>query len=97
MLNNTFCQPISVDSVPQGRLCEWCNKPAVHQLTAIGGPMHNQGGYFCHGCGEEFTQAVTRSKTGASSPPKDSRTFSVLEILVHVHAMQHCTTERTSV
>ena len=84
-MNTTFCQPISVDSVPEGRMCEWCNRPAVHQLTAIGGPLHNQGGYFCHRCGEEFAQAVTRSMTGESSHPKDFRTFSALAIVIHVH------------
>jgi len=67
MLNNTFCQPISVDSVPEGRRCDWCNKPAAHQLTAIGGPMHNQGGYFCQRCGEEFAHAVNRSMRKESS------------------------------
>jgi hypothetical protein len=84
MLNNTFCQPISVDSVPQSRLCEWCNEPAVHQLTAIGGPMHNQGGYFCQRCGEAFAHAVNRSMRGESSHPKDSHTIRAIGIVVHV-------------
>lgn len=58
---NAFCQPISVDMAPQGRRCEWCNRLAAHQLTAIGGTYHNQGGFFCQACGEDFARAVTRS------------------------------------
>ena len=61
MLNNAFRGPISVDRAPEGHLCEWCNQLAAHQLTAIGGPYHNQGGFFCQRCGKEFTRAVTRS------------------------------------
>ena len=60
MSNNAFHRPIAVDRAPEGHLCEWCNKRALHQLTAIGGKYHNQGGYFCHSCGEEFALAVTR-------------------------------------
>ncbi len=33
--------PISVDGAPEGHLCDWCCKPAVHQLTAIGGIYHS--------------------------------------------------------
>ena len=58
---NAFHRAISVDRAPEGHRCEWCNKLAVHQLTAIGGTYHNQGGFFCHRCGEEFAHAVTRS------------------------------------
>lgn len=61
MLDNAFRQPISVDRAPEGHLCERCNKLAIHHLTAIGGIHHNQGGFFCHGCGEEFARAVIRS------------------------------------
>jgi len=61
MLDNAFRRPISVDRAPEGYLCDWCRKPAVHQLTAIGGIYHNQGGYFCHGCGEDFARAVVES------------------------------------
>jgi hypothetical protein len=61
MSDNTFREPISVDRSPEGRRCDWCNKLAARQLTAIGGIHHNQGGFFCHVCGEEFTRAVTRS------------------------------------
>jgi hypothetical protein len=61
MFFNEFRRPVSVDSAPRGSLCEWCGKPAVQQLTAIGGSSHNQSGLFCHTCGEQFTQAVVRS------------------------------------
>ncbi len=61
MSNNAFRQPISVDRAPEGHLCDGCDKLAVHQLTAIGGLYHNQGGFFCQGCGEEFAHAVTKS------------------------------------
>jgi hypothetical protein len=73
MSDNAFCQPISVDRAPQGRRCEWCNKLAAHQLTAIGGIHHNQGGFFCHACGEEFARAVTKSMSRETAiPPRRS-------------------------
>ncbi|TMC22613.1 MAG: hypothetical protein E6J34_05515 [Chloroflexi bacterium] len=58
---NEFRRPISVDFVPHGSLCEWCNKPAEQQLTAIGGSHHNESGRFCRPCGEQFTQVVVSS------------------------------------
>ena len=61
MSDNDFRQPISVDFAPQGSLCEWCGKPAVHQLTALGGKHHNEGGFFCRSCGEEFARTVASS------------------------------------
>ena len=62
MSNNTFYQPISVERAPQGHRCEWCNRLAVQQLTAIGGVHHNQAGFFCEECGEEFAHAVCQSQ-----------------------------------
>ena len=74
MLYHTFPfdQPISVDSAPEGRLCEWCSKLAAHRLTAIGGVHHNQGGFFCQGCGEEFACTVSRSMRRIRSTPGQS-------------------------
>ena len=85
MSNNAFGQPISVDRVPEGHYCEWCGKLATHHLTAIGGIHHNQGGYFCHACGEEYIRIVTRSMR-VSSPPKDCNAFRESAIVVHVHS-----------
>ena len=61
MSNHAFQRPISVDRAPQGHRCEWCNKLAVQQLTAIGGVHHNQAGFFCEQCGEEFAHAVAEA------------------------------------
>ena len=61
MSNNAFHRPIAVDRAPEGHLCDWCDKRAVRQLTAIGGVYHNQGGYYCDVCGEQFAHAVTKS------------------------------------
>lgn len=61
MFENEFRQPISVDQAPAGSLCEWCGKPAVQQLTALGGLSHNEGGFFCRSCGEEFARTVADS------------------------------------
>lgn len=58
MALNEFRQPVSVDSAPRGSHCEWCGAPAEHQLTAIGGSYHNEGGLFCNPCGDKFKQAV---------------------------------------
>ena len=58
MLENAFRQPICVDFAPEGRICVWCGKPAVHQLTAIGGTCRNEGGFFCQACSEEFVRTV---------------------------------------
>jgi hypothetical protein len=71
MFFNEFRRPVSVDSAPRGSLCEWCGKPAVQQLTAIGGSSHNQSGLFCQTCGEQFTQAVVAN--GFPSPGSPSR------------------------
>ena len=63
MSDNEFRRPISVDFAPRGSLCEWCGKPAEQQLTAIGGYSHNEGGFFCRPCGEQFTLAVIANST----------------------------------
>ena len=62
MLHTNFDSSIVTDFAQHGSLCEWCGKPAVQQLTAIGGPNHNEGGFFCSSCGEEFARAVTESR-----------------------------------
>jgi hypothetical protein len=61
MQYNTFYQPVSRDFVPQGSRCEWCNRPAVQRLTAIGGLHHNQCGCFCLLCGREFICIVSNN------------------------------------
>lgn len=58
---NEFRQPVSIDDAPAGSVCEWCGKPAVRQLIAQGGKRHNEGGFFCAACGEEFIRMVTGS------------------------------------
>lgn len=61
MLENEFRRPVSVDFAPTGSVCEWCGQPAIEQLTAIGGKAHNEGGFFCRICGDEFIHAVAES------------------------------------
>jgi len=61
MLNTNFSSSIVTDFAPQGSVCEWCGKPAVQQLTVIGGPNHNEGGFFCSSCGEGFARALAES------------------------------------
>ena len=61
MINTSFDSPIVTDFAPRGSLCEWCQQPAVQQLTVIGGIFHNESGYFCSLCGEEFAHTVTAS------------------------------------
>lgn len=56
-----FRQPVSLDDVPPGRSCEWCGKPAIYQLTVLGGIHHNEEGFFCQACGEEFARTVADS------------------------------------
>ena len=58
---NDFRQPVTIDIAPAGETCEWCGKPAVQQLTALGGMHHNDGGFFCRQCGEAFVRAVASS------------------------------------
>jgi hypothetical protein len=55
-----FYQRVSRDFVAQGRRCEWCGQPAVQQLTALGGPHHNQSGCFCLSCGKDFMHIVNK-------------------------------------
>jgi hypothetical protein len=61
MFNHDFRQPVSLDDAPPSSRCEWCGKPAVYQLTALGGLHHNQAGCFCQACSEEFTRTVADS------------------------------------
>ena len=61
MLNNEFNQPISYDFAPHGSVCEWCGKPAEQQITVIGGRFHNDGGFYCRQCGEEYVREVTNA------------------------------------
>ena len=68
MLDNEFGQSVTMDFAPEGSVCEWCGKAAVEQLTVIGGIRHNEGGYFCHACGEEFIQTVADPKSRVASP-----------------------------
>ena len=65
MLNieNEFRQPLSIDAAPEGSVCEWCGKPAEHELTELGGKYHNESGLFCRICGEAFVRAVASSLT----------------------------------
>ena len=67
MLDNEFGQSVATDFAPEGSVCEWCGKPAVEQLTVIGGKRHNEGGYFCHACGEKFIQTVADPKSRVAS------------------------------
>jgi len=67
MLDNEFGQSVTMDFAPEESICEWCGKPAVEQLTVIGGIRHNEGGYFCHACGETFIQTVADPKSRVAS------------------------------
>lgn len=61
MFTDDFRQPVAIDNAPTGHLCEWCRKPAVYQLTELGGKHHNEEGFFCQACGEQFARTVADS------------------------------------
>ncbi len=61
MLDYDFRQPVFIDDAPQARFCEWCGKPAVYQLTALGSTHPDKERFFCQVCGEEFTRTVADS------------------------------------
>jgi hypothetical protein len=63
MLKNEFNRLVARDSVPHGSICEWCDKPAEHQLIAVGGTRHNTEGVFCCLCSNQFLQAVIQSSS----------------------------------
>ena len=67
MLDNEFGQSVTMDFAPEGSVCEWCGQRAVEQLRVIGGKRHNEGGYFCHACGEKFIQTVADPKSRVAS------------------------------
>ena len=73
MSNNEFRRPVSVDAAPRGSKCEWCGKPAVVQLTAIGGDAHNESGLFCSPCGEDFKRAITNTPPRAADTSLQAR------------------------
>jgi len=73
MAENEFRRSVSTDSAPRGSRCEWCGKPAVSQLTAIGGFSHNDSGLFCRECGEKFAQTVAQAAAAASTLSYNSR------------------------
>jgi hypothetical protein len=60
MLKNEFNRLVARDSAPMGSTCEWCSRPAEHQMTAIGGVRHNIKGIFCRLCGEQFQHSMTK-------------------------------------
>ncbi len=65
MFADDFRQPVSIDDAPAGHLCEWCGKPAIYQLTVTGGRHHNEEGFFCQTCGEQFARTVADSLSRA--------------------------------
>lgn len=71
LLDNEFRSPVSVDDAPAGSSCEWCGKPAIFQLMAIGGKHHNKEGRFCRQCGDEFILAVVDSLSRVIPIPMD--------------------------
>ena len=73
MAEHEFRRSVSTDSVPHGSQCEWCDKPAVFHLTAIGGSSHNDNGRFCRECGEKFSLAVVRSAAAARTTSYSAR------------------------
>lgn len=77
MIAYDFHQPVSIDDVPAGRVCEWCGQPAVYQLTALGGRHHNEERFFCQECGEQFVRAVADS-TNHAVPSAPSTPFPLL-------------------
>ena len=79
MLENEFGQSVSLDFAPEGSVCVWCGKPAVEQLTVIGGKSHNEGGYFCHACGEQFIRDVADPKRSVVSPEASAERAALVE------------------
>ncbi|MGH2481289.1 MAG: hypothetical protein ACRDHW_16670 [Ktedonobacteraceae bacterium] len=73
MAENEFRRSVSTDSAPRGSHCEWCGKPAVYQLTAIGGFSHNDSGLFCRECGEKFARTVAQAAAAASTTSYNAR------------------------
>lgn len=73
MSSNEFRGPVSVDDAPAGSHCEWCGKPAIYQLMAIGGKHHNESGRFCRECGEEFIRAVDDSLNRVMTTATDTQ------------------------
>jgi len=60
-IENEFRQPLSMDEAPEGSVCEWCGKPAMHQFIVLGGKCSNESSLLCRTCGEAFVCAVASS------------------------------------
>ena len=61
MFTDDFRHPVSLEDAPPGHVCEWCGKPAIYQLTSLGGIHHNEEGLFCQECGEQFARTMADS------------------------------------
>lgn len=73
MAEHEFRRSVSTDRAPRGSQCEWCDKPAVSQITAIGGSSHNDSGLFCRDCGEKFAYTVAQAATAARTTSYSAR------------------------
>lgn len=73
MAENEFRRSVSSDSAPRGSLCEWCGKPAVFLLTAIGGFSHNDSGLFCRECGQKFSSTVAQAAVASHTVSYNAR------------------------
>jgi hypothetical protein len=73
MAESEFRRSVSSDSAPRGSLCEWCGKPAVSLLTAIGGSSHNESGLFCRDCGERYAHTVAQAAVSSRTLSYDAR------------------------
>jgi hypothetical protein len=58
MLDNEFRRPVCIDDAPKSKVCEWCGRPAIYQLTTIGGRAHNDEGFYCSECAMHYTSAM---------------------------------------
>ncbi len=73
MAESEFRRSVSSDRAPRGSLCEWCGKPAVVHLTAIGGFSHNDSGLFCRECGDRFSRAVAQAAIASQTISYNAR------------------------
>ena len=60
--------PLTIDQAPEGGICEWCGKQAVHSFLVLDEKCQNEKVLFCRACGDAFVCAVASALSREITP-----------------------------